>query len=78
MKCRNCDSDNLEFSKWITWGENAGKSYHYRCKCLDCKKSYHVERNKEVFEEVKNLSWRVSKTTINHLKRQGKTIKDLY
>lgn len=78
MKCSNCGSTNFEFSKWITWGEVCGKGFHYRCKCLNCRRSYGIERNRENFELVKDLKWKISKVTIKHLKKCGKTVKDLY
>ena len=77
MKCRHCGSKNLSFSKWIQWGPNMGKSFHYRIKCADCRKSYSVKRDKEMFEKVKNLRWQVSKTTYKHLAKHSLTIKDI-
>lgn len=44
-----------------------GQGYHYKVSCLDCRKSYHVERCKEIYEKVKDLPWLKSKKTIKHI-----------
>ena len=61
-KCRHCDSMNLVLSKWIYKDHTTNDNlYHYKAKCGDCKKSYHLPRNQYVFDKVKNLNWSYSK-----------------
>ena len=70
--CRHCNSINLILNKWIyTNHSNGNNEYHYKAKCKDCKKQYHLPRNKYVFEKVKNLDWQYSKKSIE----LGKNIK---
>jgi hypothetical protein len=58
--CRYCGSSNIAFFKRIHQGELV-KQFHYGIKCLDCNKSYKVERTKEIFLKVKDLEWEYSK-----------------
>ena len=66
--CRYCDSKNLDYSKYFYWGKRA-KTYHYGIRCLDCKNVYKVERNKFVYERVKDKSWIYSKNALKKLQK---------
>jgi late competence protein required for DNA uptake (superfamily II DNA/RNA helicase) len=56
-KCRHCNSDNVEYTKHLGWGEKTGTVYHYKLWCNDCKKVYHVKRTSAVYEQVKDQPW---------------------
>ena len=58
MLCRNCDSSNLKYEKWIHYGRKQGKTFHYKVICLNCGKRYHVKRSKRIYEKVKWENWR--------------------
>lgn len=59
-KCRNCNSEDVRFTKHMNWGPKI-KTYHYRLHCNDCKRSYHTARTKEIFDLVKGQRWILSK-----------------
>jgi len=60
MKCKNCNSSDIEVNKWI-YGTEEKKIYHYIVTCNRCRKTYHTPRTKEVYELVKNKKWIFSK-----------------
>lgn len=61
IKCRFCGSINLIFEKWVHNGKIQGTTFHYKAICHDCRKSYHIERCKEVFDAVKDQEWKTKK-----------------
>ncbi|MBP7786168.1 hypothetical protein KA062_02850 [Patescibacteria group bacterium] len=65
--CRYCGSKKIKWKKVLQCGENAGWSYHYRAKCLECNKSYCVEHNNYAKKITENYNWEVSKTTKKHI-----------
>lgn len=67
MKCRNCNSDKVTFTKVMGWGPKQGKVYHFKLRCLNCKTSYHVQQTEEVKRLVKDLPWEYSKSYREHL-----------
>ena len=70
MKCRKCLSDNIRFTKHIHSGKD-GETYHYKLWCDDCFVNYHVTRNKEVYEFVKDQKW-IFKKESDLLTKQAK------
>ena len=64
MNCKQCGSDKLFFYKYM-W-EN--QTYHYKVWCQKCDVKYGVERNKYVYEKVKDMPWVYSSTI---LKQKG-------
>lgn len=78
MECRHCGSTNIELSKLIGLSNDGTKAqYHYWVKCLDCKRRYATARTKEVFEMLKNETWRYSDrykaSPLFNLKQQNMT-----
>lgn len=69
-KCRHCNSSNLEYSKTVGQGKKVTQ-FHYKIRCLDCKKNYHVPRTRFIFEKVKDLPWILSKNARKLRSRRG-------
>ena len=63
--CRYCNSENLDYVKFLHWGKI--KTFHYGIKCKDCKRRYKVERNKFIYEKVKDKPWIYSKNALRKL-----------
>jgi len=67
--CRKCGSSDIKYFKRIHIGKIV-KQYHYGIHCLNCGKSYKVERTKFIYEQVKDIKWEYSKATNKRLKQQ--------
>ena len=76
VKCRKCNSYNIEVNKYIHKAIKGGKdSFHYKISCRDCKSSYHTERTREIYEMVKDKQWLLSTAARKRAKKKRDILK---
>ena len=57
-KCRHI----WKYEKILGFGKAMGKVYHYKKRCKLCGVSKFIPRNKENYDKLKNIKWKMSKS----------------
>lgn len=64
IECPKCKTDALAYKVVTLKYKGADiKAYHYKIKCPKCR-SFHVKRNKEMYELLKDTKWIPSKNVL--------------
>ncbi len=66
--CKKCGSSRIYYTKHLLFSESGKKTFmHYKLHCEDCKKVYFVQRNRVVYELIKNDGWKINKNSVKRI-----------